>query len=182
MLVFCSANAQVVIRKFDSTLKIGKVGYRADCKNKNVEENELSIRPVGFENSAHEMNFFIRGRVVKAQIDDLNNDGFPDLILYVYTGPDTAYGVIYAFASQENKAIIPFGLPEVMLNGKINEGYKGHDQFTLLEGTLVQKFPLYKPGDEKDKPTGGFRVIQYQMASGENARYKFNILRYYDSH
>jgi len=71
--------------------------------------------------------------------------------------------------------------------GKINTGYKGHDQFILMEGNLLQKFPIYKPGDDKDKPTGGTRVVLYQLtktdSGGDNGpNYKFNLVRTYDTH
>jgi hypothetical protein len=176
------AHAQVVPPKFDSLFKIGKVGYRVDCKNKNPEDNELTVKPVGFESTARPMTFYIKGRVVGGEIDDLNNDGYPDMVLYVSAGPDGIYGSVYAFASQENKSVTAFALQDVQLNGKISQGYKGHDKFYLMEGSLMQKFPIYKPGDDKDKPTGGNRVIQYQMANADNGRYKFELLRFYDTH
>ncbi len=175
-------HAQSVIPKFDSLFKIGKIGYRADCKNKNLEDNELTVKPIGFENTARPMTFFIKGRVVGGEIDDLNNDGYPDLILYVYSGQDGTYGTVYAFSSQENKGVVPFALPDVQLNGKISQGYKGHDKFYLLEGRLMQKFPVYKPEDDKDKPTGGNRVIQYQVAADESGKLKFEMVRFYDTH
>src|SRR5258706_8425504 len=162
LLFWGAANAQFSFGKIDTTLKTGKVGYRVDCKNKNIDQNQLTIRPVGFESGAREMSFGIRGRVAKAEIDDLNNDGFPDLILYIYSDSNSVFGTVYAFLSEANKSITPCALPDVMLDGKINTGYKGHDQFSLMESYLLQKFPIYKTGDEKDKPTGGIRSLLYQ--------------------
>jgi len=72
-------------------------------------------------------------------------------------------------------------LPDVMLDGKIKEGYKGHDQFSLLEGMLMQQFPIYKPGDDKDKPTGGKRVVQYKIAGSGESGYTFKMLRFYET-
>jgi hypothetical protein len=181
LLFFGTINAQVLFSKIDSTLKIGKVGYRVDCKNKNAIQNQLSIKPIGFDNEAKEMSFMIRGRVAKAEIDDLNNDGFPDLVLYLYTDTSGIFGTVYAFLSEANKSITPCELPDIMLNGKVNTGYKGHDQFSLLESYLQQKFPIYKTGDDKDKPTGGTRVILYQMGRNENGGFKFNMIRFYDT-
>jgi len=68
-----------------------------------------------------------------------------------------------------------------MMDGKMNVGYKGHDEFTLLEGAILRRFPLYNPGDDKDKPTGGKRVIQYKIAPAGNGSFKFSILRSYDT-
>lgn len=181
LLFLGTARAQFSFGKIDSTLKIGKAGYRVDCRNKSVDQNQVTIKPVGFESGAREMSFGIRGRVAKAEINDLNNDGFPDLILYIYSDTNAAFGSVYAFLSEANKSIAPCALPDVMLDGKVNSGYKGHDQFSLMESYLLQKFPIYKPGDEKDKPTGGTRAILYQLGRDADGKYKFNKVRFYDT-
>jgi hypothetical protein len=186
LLFGAATDAQVSFTKIDTTLKIGRVGYRVTCRNKNVEVNDLSVRPIGFDGSAREMAFPLRGRVLKAEIDDLNSDGYPDLVLYVYSDSAGAFGTVYAFLSQGNKSMTGCVLPDPMMNGKINTGYKGHDQFILMEGNLLQKFPIYKPGDDKDKPTGGTRVVLYQLAKTDNgdngATYHFDLVRTYDTH
>ena len=35
-------------KKYDSTLKIGKAGFKIFCLNKTPERNTLTIRPIGF--------------------------------------------------------------------------------------------------------------------------------------
>lgn len=180
-LLLGAAHAQMTFNKIDTTLKIGKVGYRVDCRNKSIDQNQLTVKPVGFQNEARDMSFAIRGRVLKAEIDDMNNDGCPDLLLTIYTDSSATYGTVYAFVSDGNKAIIPCVLPDLTMDGKMNGGYKGHDKFTLMEGTLLQKFPVYKPGDAKDNPTGGNRVLQYRLVkNGENA-YKFSLIQSFDT-
>jgi hypothetical protein len=181
LLTIGTVNAQYTFGKVDTTLKIGKAGYRVDCRNKNIDQNELTISPIGFDSEARKLNFMIRGRVARAEIDDLNSDGFPDLVLYIYSDSN-AVGTVYAFLSEGNKSVTPCALPDIMLNGKVNKGYKGHDQFSLMESYLQQKFPIYKTGDDKDKPTGGTRVILYQLTRNEEGSgFKFNVVRTYDT-
>jgi hypothetical protein len=167
--------------RIDTVLKIGKVGYHVRCANKNADKNELTIKPLGFDNSAHELDFYIKGKISRLDIDDLNNDSYPDLIIYLYTGIDGVFGTVYAFMSSENKSIMAVALPDAMLDGKIKDGYRGHDQFSLLEGLLMQEFPIYKPDDEKDKPTGGKRFVQYQVVSTGDGGFKFKIIRIYET-
>jgi hypothetical protein len=177
-----SANSQVILPKIDTTVKVGKVGYHVDCRNKKVEENDLQIRPMGFSSEVKPMEFMIRGRVAKAEIDDLNSDGYPDLVLYVYTDSSAVFGTVYAFVSKANKAVVGCFLPDPVMDGKINAGYKGHDTFSLMEGYLLEKFPIYKSGDDKDSPSGGTRVILYQLVPDEGDRFKFTKVRTYDTH
>ncbi|MDP4149381.1 MAG: hypothetical protein Q8927_09195 [Bacteroidota bacterium] len=183
LLILClSANAQGIFSRFDSTLKIGKAGYRFHCRNERMDQNPLMIRPLGFDASLREMDFNIKGLVKGVEVDDLNNDGFPDLLLYIYTDTITWNGTIYAFVSDGNKSVVPCVLPDAMMDGKINTGYKGHDQFSRMEGYLLQKFPIYQPGDDKDKPSGGTRVLLYQLVRNAEGGFKFNRVRYYDTH
>jgi len=177
-----SAGAQVIFPKIDTTVKIGKAGYRVECKNKKYDENQLTVRPVGFDNAAREANFMLRGRVAKAEIDDLNGDGYPDLVLYVYSDSSAIFGTVYAFVSKANKSFTGCVLPDPMMDGKINDGYKGHEQFSLMEGYLLEKFPIYKTGDDRDKPSGGTRVLLYQLVPDEGERFKFQRVRTYDTH
>ena len=66
-----------------------------------------------------------------------------------------------------------------MLDGKLKDGYKGHDEFMLLEGKLIRQFPLYKDGDDKDKPSGGKRFVQYSVLPAGNG-FQFKVARSYD--
>lgn len=55
-------------------------------------------------------------------------------------------------------------------NEKINQGYQGHDEFTLVEHYLSQRFPIYQDGDSNAKPSGKMRQIEYELKDGEASR------------
>ena len=59
---------------------------------------------------------------------------------------------------------------------------RGGDQFSMMEGTLLDKFPIFKAGDKDSLPTGGNRVVLYKVGRNEVGGYKFSILRFYDTH
>jgi hypothetical protein len=180
LLLFAVNQTSAQFNRIDSTLKIGKAGYKVFCNNKSEVQNQLTVRPMGFESGAQPMTFFIKGQISKVEIDDFNNDGFPDLLICIFNGDHNVFGTVYVFMSAQNKSIVPAALPDVMLDGKLKDGYKGHDEFTLMEGSLMQQFPIYKPGDEPGKPTGGRRVIQYKVIGSEEAGYKFKVVRTYE--
>jgi len=181
-IFFSGESIRAQFGKFDSTARSGKISYRVICNNKNVDRNEVIVKLGGFEKEARSAwDFFARGRVTGIYMDDVNNDGFFDLLVTVYSGPNGEFGTMYTFASQENKSLITFLLPDPMMDGKLNTGYKGYDQFSMLDGTVLRKFPIYKAGDEKGSPTGGYRVAQYQAVREEQRGYKFQLLRTYDT-
>jgi len=182
LLFFGVADAQSVqpaFGKIDSVLKIGNTGYHVSCRNKNVDENQLSISPIGFQAGAERLSFMLKGRLAHAEIDDLNSDGFPDLVLTIYSDSNAVFATVFAFLSEANKSITPCVLPDTRMDGKVNSGYRGHDQFGVMASYLQQKFPIYKPGDT-DKPTGGTRVILYQLVKDNDGKFKFDKVRFYD--
>ena len=49
------------VNKYDSTLKMGKAGYRITCMNRNLDHNTLNIRPIGFKAEVREANLELKG-------------------------------------------------------------------------------------------------------------------------
>jgi hypothetical protein len=182
ILSFSCTDLFAQVKRVDTTLKIGTVGYRIICSNKDVTTNELNIRPIGFDHDAHESRAFIKGRLIRSEIDDLNNDGFPDLMFYTYTVNEVKEWSInaYAIVSLSNKSFTIAVLPDVLLDAKYKDGYRGHDEFSLLEGALMRKFPIYK-ADDKDVPTGGKRIIQYQLSGTEETGIRFKVQQSFDT-
>jgi hypothetical protein len=70
-----------------------------------------------------------------------------------------------AYAVTSGTDLSPIYLQE--LSGAVAEGYQGHDQFEVVEGCLVRRFPLYTSGDTNAKATGGERQICYKLFNGE---------------
>ena len=60
-------------------------------------------------------------------------------------------------------------VPELKEGSDEIKGYMGHDEFAVVESTLVRRFPVYKEGDSNAKPTGGTRQLQYKLKQGEAA-------------
>ena len=105
------------------------------------------------------------GRVTSAEVEDLNSDGRPELILSVTSAGSGSYGSVKAWSASRGHNLLPITLPE--LSGKLAQGYMGHDQFAVVETTLMRRFPIYRPGDSNAKPTGGTRQISYKLVAGE---------------
>ncbi|WP_026768248.1 hypothetical protein [Asinibacterium sp. OR53] len=182
LLVFC-IGAFVVhgqSRRIDTTLKIGKVGYRITCSNRNPEKNDATINPIGFENQAREFSIEIKGRIKKAEIDDLNNDGFPDVVLYVFSGDSLQKGTVIGISSDKNQSVNPIILPDVLDDQKLREGYRGFDDFNLMEGTLMRRYPLYLTDSLGAHPTGKMRQVLYRVVPGERNMLKFKVIRSYE--
>jgi hypothetical protein len=181
-LVATTATAQY--KRVDTTMKYTTAGYRVYTNNKSAEKNNITISLVGFSNSAQrDASFEIKGVVKGAAVDDFNNDGFPDLVIYVYAGKVAAMGSVIAIASEKNEGIRPIYFPDILDDAKLRVGYKGQDKFQLIEGTLLRSFPLYDTSDTTSvlKPLNIIRNIQYRVTTGENGAFKFKPVRTYET-
>jgi hypothetical protein len=105
------------------------------------------------------------GTVTAAEVEDLNSDGRPELLLFVTSAGSGNYGSVIAWSTSQRHTLLPISLPE--LTGKMAQEYRGHDQFAVVETTLMRRFPIYHRGDTNANPTGGTRQISYRLVAGE---------------
>ena len=105
------------------------------------------------------------GSLSGREVEDLNSDGRPELILFVTGAGSGSYGSVLSWSASTKHTLLPITMPN--LSGKLAKGYMGHDQFAVVETTLMRRFPIYRPGDTNAKPTGGTRQISYKLVAGE---------------
>lgn len=177
-----AVSAQVPPRKIDTSMKVGKVGYRIICKNSSPEKNIVSITPIGFDKEMREFSFEVKGRVTRGEVDDINRDGYPDLVFYVFSNDSIPRGNVIGITSEKNETVAPVSFPDIFDDPKLRIGYKGNDQFFLMEGILVRRFPVYPAeGAPANAQTGNLiRQIQYNVVPGERGGLKFKPGRSYD--
>ena len=174
----CILLAQTPVKRFDSSMKIGKTGYKLYCNNKSPDKNIASVTPLGFEKEAREFSFEIKGRISKAEVDDINKDGFPDLVFYIYNNDSIPKGNVIAISSEKNETVAGILFPDILDDPKLRIGYKGNDLFFLMEGNLVRRFPVYPT---EGKPAENImRQIQYMVIPSERGGYKFKVARSYE--
>jgi hypothetical protein len=177
---FSSAVSNAQSKKIDTTVLMGDKGFRVQCNNKNTDKNEITVTPVNLKFEGTNPSFTVYGKVTKAFTDDFNDDGSPDLVICVYSGDNGEIGAVAGLSYNADKSLVPIYFPDVYLDPKLREGYKGHDVFSDLTGTLLRKFPIYLPTDAPDKPTGGIRTVQYK-AMQDNGHLSFKVLRSFDA-
>ncbi len=158
-----SADAQ---RSYDQTFSLQGITFHVLATNEG-SINQLTIKPSGLkiDNSAIEQE--IEGTVSGVEIADINVDGSPEIYVFVTSAGSGSYGSVVAYSSNHNRSLSPIYL-EPLDNDKTNTiGYMGHDEFAIVENTLVRRFPVYNEGDANCCPKGGTRQLQYKLIMGE---------------
>ncbi|MCX7096488.1 MAG: hypothetical protein NTV43_01125 [Methylococcales bacterium] len=144
---------------FNGSFKLHGIQFKVISQDKH-----LRIIPSGLaiDNSPIERD--IEGVVTGASIGDINVDGSPEIYIY---SKDKDKGSLIAYSANNKKSLGEIYLPPITDDPKLTKGYRGHDDFMMVEGIIAQRFPIYKDNDSNTKPTGGWRQLQYKLTKGE---------------
>lgn len=151
---------------YASTLNLQGVRMRLASANAG-SINELSIRPSGLANDNTPFVRSTDGQVTGAEMADLDGDGAPELYVYITSAGSGSYGSLLAFNTNKRRSLSEIVLPPLSDTPGADQGYQGHDQFAVVESTLVRRFPIYRDGDNNAAPSGGVRQLQYKLKPGE---------------
>jgi len=149
---------------FNKTLKLQGITFQIKSSGEGSQQ-QLTITTTGAKPPIKPIKQTVNGQVVGAEVADLNGNGLPEIYVFVEGAGSGSYGELVGYAVMKGSELSPIYLQE--LSGAPAQGYQGHDQFQVVEGCLVRRFPIYKPGDSNAKATGGERQICYKLKSGE---------------
>jgi hypothetical protein len=154
---------------FQKTLTLQNINF--DVSNTGEGSiSQLTIEPKGLEIDNEKITLELEGQVTNAEIEDLNSDGFPEILIYTTSAGSGSYGNVIGYSVNNGKSISQIYFPEISENKEASSGYMGHDEFAIIETTLARRFPIYKAGDTNNNPTGGTRQIEYKLKDGEESR------------
>ena len=155
---------------FSKVLFLQDIGFNIST----IEEDKktiLTTQPFGLSIVNRAETTVINGKVINAEIEDLNSDGWPEVLIYTQS-TDNLKGDVIAFSVNNGKSMSQVYFPPIAENAEINAGYIGYDEFSLVETSLGRRFPLFENG----KKTGQSRQIQYKLKDGEASRF-FEIVK-----
>lgn len=151
---------------FQQTLHLQGVSFRLSSANAG-SVNVLRITVAGRMVRKLTIRQEIFGSVTRAELADLDADGWPEIYVYVTSAGSGSYGTVVGYAVNRGKSATPITLPELVDDTVAAKGYRGHDEFAVMENTLARRFPIYADLDTNAHPTGGTRQIHYRLLAGE---------------
>jgi len=151
---------------YDETLEYDGISFHVVATG-DGSIGSVTITPSGLEADNSSITRETDGKVVLAEVADLNVDGSPEVYVYTQSAGSGSYGGLIAYSANNRKSLSEIYLPPVADNAEASKGYMGHDEFRVVENTLVQRFPVYEEGDANAEPTGGTRQLQHKLEAGE---------------
>ena len=158
--------ASLAAGPFDQRFELNGISFRVTSPNQ-AAANTVRIVPSGLTIDNTPIDWPVQGVVTGAEVADLNVDRSPEIFIYVRgTAPDQR-GSIVALSANQKKSLGFIALPELSEHRGATTGYRGHDDFAVVEGTFVRRFPLFGKGGDPDARTGKTRQLQYKLRKGE---------------
>lgn len=151
---------------FAQTLSLQGITFHVSCPNDSSLPT-LTITPAGLAIDNLPVTKDVDGRVIGTEVADLNVDGSPEVYVYVQAAGSGSYASLVAYSANKKKSLSAIYLAPITDDPKASMGYMGHDEFRIVESTLVRRFPVFRDGDTNANPTGGTRQIQYTLVPAE---------------
>jgi len=145
---------------FKQNFELHGIGFQVTSQG-----NKLRIIPSGLKLDNSPIERDINGVVTGADIGDINVDRSPEI--YVYVKDAKGNMSLIAYSANNKKSLSDIYLPPFTDDPQLAKGYRGHDDIAMVEGIIALRFPVYKDNDADDKPTGGWRQLQYKLVPGE---------------
>ena len=152
---------------FDRVLAMQGIAFRVFSANES-SINKVRIEPSGLEIDNSTLLVEADGLVTGAEVGDLDDNGSPELYVYISSAGSGSYGSLVAYAVNNHKSLTPIYLPPLGDDPAAGRGYMGHDHFEIREDVLRREFPVYLEGDTNNRPTGPTRRLDYRLVPGES--------------
>lgn len=126
--------------------------------------NQVLVSPSGLELSNRPEVWPIEGQVERTEIEDLNSDGWPEVLSFIRSTEGKVSAVGYSVNSGQSMSMIY--LPELSTDEAAMYDYNDKEEVRIVENTVIRRFPIYENGQETQK----YRQLQYKLVNGEAAR------------
>jgi hypothetical protein len=148
---------------FAQVLELQGVTFNVVSPNA-AASNTVTVSTTGLEVDNSAWSQEVDGIVTGAEVADLNVDGSPEVYVYVRSAGAEAKGSLVAYVANNRKSLSMAYMAPLSDSPGATDGYRGQDEFAVLEGVLGRRFPIH---DESGAPTGGIRQLQYLLDAGE---------------
>lgn len=124
--------------------------------------NSLNVTPSGLKEDNKPIQLDVVGIITRIEVADINVDGSPELYVYGFDGKSQT---LLAWSVNKKKSLSDINLPD--LDAVQLKGYRGGDEFAVVEGIIARRFPIHSEDTAEMKPSGKTRQLQYKIHAGE---------------
>ena len=149
----CAASAG-----YNETLTMQGISFEVPAAESG-DTSKLTIKPSGLKAVNDPVTHDIAGRVLRAEVADIDSNGDPEIYVFTASNSDPKRGGIIAYAVNKKKSMSPIFVPDFTEDPKLAAGYAGGDESAVVETSFVTRFKI--GSGEK------WRQLQYKLKPGE---------------
>lgn len=123
----------------------------------------VTVTPKGMGLSNKAVARQIDGVFNRAQMADLDGDGEPEIYVFLKSTDGRDRASAFIVASDQGRRMVEVPVPDLAADAKHSAGYRGADEFAIVEKVLARRFPLH---DDSGEPIGTMRQLQYKLVKG----------------
>lgn len=151
---------------FETTQTLQGIAFNVTSPNAPTA-NSVTITPTGLKIDNSPIRVEASGIVTGAEVGDINADGSPEVYIYIVEPTGDQRATLIAFSANKKKSLSQVYLPALEDDARNAKGYRGRDEFAVVEGIIARRFPIFPEDRSKTEPTGKMRQIQYKLVAGE---------------
>jgi len=148
---------------FAQVLELQGVTFNVVSPNQ-ASANTVTVSTAGLETDNSAWSQEVDGIVTGAEVADLDVDGSPEVYVYVRSAGADEKGSVVAYVANDRKSLSMAFMAPLSDTPGAADGYRGQDEFAVLEGVLGRRFPIH---EEAGAPTDRTRQLQYTLNAGE---------------
>jgi hypothetical protein len=128
-----------------------------------VTRSTVTITPKGLSLSNKLLKKEVDGLFTRAEMADIDADGEPEIYIFMQSPEGQRHATAIVVASDQGRRMVEVPVPDLAADAKNSAGYRGGDEFAIVEKVLARRFPLH---DADGEPTGTMRQLQYKLVKG----------------
>ena len=162
-----SASAIDVSLKFDQEITLQGITFTVSANNQKPI-NSVRLATSGLQSDGEPQTIEIAGVLLKAEAEDMNSDGSPEVILFFNSYDSIPEEFAIGFSVNNMLSMSRVSIPP--LTPEQEQGYRGGGDMAIVETKLVRRFPIYEKEGTQWVKTNKMRQMQYSLKEGEAMR------------
>ena len=128
-----------------------------------LSHSSITITPKGLTLSNKPVTGQREGLFSGAEMADIDADGQPEIYVFLKSTATDDHASAFVVTTDQGRRLVEVPVPDLAADAKNSTGYRGSDEFAIVETVLARRFPLHDAGGE---PTGTMRQMQYKLVKG----------------
>ena len=149
---------------FEETITTGGITFHVSSPNVPAP-NTMVIYSTGMEVRNDTFQIEVEGFVHKAEVADINNDGYPEAYVFTHQEDNEQIGEVYVFTSYRNRSFGPAYFKALPQANTLAPSTTSTDFFSLEGGKLIRQTAETQEGNSTQAQQG--QQIIYELVPGE---------------